>query len=75
MVIHFQPYMCDTLNIAPGQRFDALIDCQEPGAWAFHCHILTHAESSKGMFGIVTALVINSNKTIELTRFELHAVA
>ncbi len=37
----------------------ALIDCQEPGAWAFHCHILTHAESNHGMFGVVTALVIN----------------
>jgi manganese oxidase len=54
-----QPYMCDTLNIAPGQRFDVLVDCQEPGAWAFHCHILTHAEGPKGMFGMVTALVIN----------------
>ncbi|HEX9077568.1 MAG TPA: multicopper oxidase domain-containing protein [Anaerolineae bacterium] len=54
-----QPFTCDTLNIAPGQRFDVLIDCQEPGAWAFHCHILTHAESNHGMFGMVTALVIN----------------
>jgi FtsP/CotA-like multicopper oxidase with cupredoxin domain len=54
-----QPFTCDTLNIAPGQRFDALIDCQEPGAWAFHCHILNHAESNRGMFGMVTALVIN----------------
>ena len=54
-----QPFQCDTLNIAPGQRFDVLIDCQEPGAWAFHCHILNHAESAQGMFGMVTALVIN----------------
>jgi len=35
-----------------------LIDCQEPGVWAFHCHILNHAESAHGMFGMVTALVI-----------------
>ncbi len=54
-----QPYQCDTLNVAPGQRFDVLIDCQEPGAWAFHCHILNHAESAMGMFGMVTALIIN----------------
>lgn len=54
-----QPFMCDTVNIAPGQRFDVLIDCQEPGAWAFHCHILNHAESPHGMFGMVSALVIN----------------
>jgi len=52
------PYLCDTLNVAPGQRFDVLIDCQEPGVWAFHCHILTHAESPHGMFGMVTALII-----------------
>ena len=52
------PYTCDTLNIAPGQRFDVIVDCHTAGAWAFHCHILTHAESSHGMFGMVTALVV-----------------
>lgn len=52
------PYLADTLNIAPGERYDVLVDCEEPGAWAFHCHILTHAESIHGMFGMVTALVI-----------------
>jgi len=54
------PYMCDTLNIAPGERYDVLIDCTEPGAWAFHCHILSHAEARDGMFGMVTALVVNA---------------
>lgn len=53
-----QPWMCDTLNISPGERWDVVIDCQEPGVWAFHCHILSHAESPKGMFGMVTALII-----------------
>jgi FtsP/CotA-like multicopper oxidase with cupredoxin domain len=53
-----QPYLCDTLNIAPGERYDVIVDCTEPGAWAFHCHILIHAESAHGMFGMVTALVI-----------------
>lgn len=52
------PYRCDTVNIAPGQRMDALIECTEAGAWAFHCHILSHAESENGMFGMVTALVV-----------------
>jgi FtsP/CotA-like multicopper oxidase with cupredoxin domain len=52
------PYMCDTLNIAPGERYDVIVECDEPGAWAFHCHILTHAESRNGMFGMVTALVV-----------------
>ncbi|MCL5995926.1 MAG: multicopper oxidase domain-containing protein [Chloroflexi bacterium] len=53
-----QPFTCDTLNIAPGERWDVLVDCHTAGAWAFHCHILSHAESSHGMFGMVTALVV-----------------
>ena len=53
-----QPYMCDTLNIAPGQRFEAIVEATEPGVWAFHCHILNHAESEHGMFGMVTALIV-----------------
>lgn len=52
------PWKCDTLNIAPGERWDVIIDCNNPGTWAFHCHILTHAESAHGMFGMVTALVV-----------------
>lgn len=53
-----QPYYCDTLNIAPGERYDVIVTCHTAGAWAFHCHVLTHAESSHGMFGMVTALVV-----------------
>ena len=51
-------YVCDTLNVAPGQRFEALVHATEPGAWAFHCHVLNHAESEHGMFGMVTALIV-----------------
>jgi FtsP/CotA-like multicopper oxidase with cupredoxin domain len=53
-----QAYHCDTLNIAPGQRFEVIIDASEVGVWAFHCHILSHAESDHGMFGMVTALIV-----------------
>jgi FtsP/CotA-like multicopper oxidase with cupredoxin domain len=53
-----QPFLCDTLNVAPGERWDVIVDCTEPGAWAFHCHILAHAEGEHGMYGMVTALVI-----------------
>jgi len=52
------PYMNDTVNIAPGERFDVIVNCHTPGAWAFHCHILSHAESAHGMFGMVTAVVV-----------------
>jgi FtsP/CotA-like multicopper oxidase with cupredoxin domain len=51
-------FYCDTLGVNPGERWDVVIDCEEPGAWAFHCHILPHAEGQDGMFGMVTALVI-----------------
>jgi manganese oxidase len=52
------PWKCDTLNIAPGERWDVLVKGTNPGTWAFHCHILPHAESEHGMFGMVTALVV-----------------
>ena len=52
------PYLCDTLNVAPGERYDVIIEARAPGAWAFHCHVLSHVENAQGMFGMVTALVI-----------------
>ena len=53
-----QPWECDTLNVAPGERWDVTVLCDNPGTWAFHCHILSHAESEKGMFGMVNVLVV-----------------
>jgi FtsP/CotA-like multicopper oxidase with cupredoxin domain len=53
-----QPYMADTLAVAPGQRFDILVKADYPGVWAYHCHILPHVEGPEGMFGMVTALVV-----------------
>src|SRR5688572_32447537 len=47
------PWKCDTLNIAPGERWDVIVNCNNPGTLAFHCHILPHAESDHGMFGMV----------------------
>ena len=52
------PWKCDTINVAPGERWDAIVRCDKKGTWAFHCHILPHAESQHGMFGMVTALVV-----------------
>ena len=51
-------YMADTLVVAPGARYDILVKADQPGAWAFHCHILSHVEGPEGMFGMVTALVV-----------------
>jgi FtsP/CotA-like multicopper oxidase with cupredoxin domain len=52
------PWKCDTLNVAPGERWDVIVNCNNPGTWAFHCHILPHAESDHGMLGMVTALIV-----------------
>jgi FtsP/CotA-like multicopper oxidase with cupredoxin domain len=51
-------FMADTLMIAPGQRFDVLVEANAPGIWAFHCHILPHVEGPHGMYGMVTALIV-----------------
>ncbi len=60
------PYTVDTLAVAPGQRFTTLVHVTKdflgpnntPGIWAFHCHILTHAEGPNGMFGMVTTFIV-----------------
>jgi FtsP/CotA-like multicopper oxidase with cupredoxin domain len=53
-----QPYEADTILVAPGERYTVLIHADAPGVWAWHCHILTHAESAQGMFGMVTAMIV-----------------
>ena len=51
-------FTCDTLGVNPGERWDVVVECDEPGAWAFHCHVLPHAEGADGMYGMVTALIV-----------------
>jgi FtsP/CotA-like multicopper oxidase with cupredoxin domain len=51
-------FYADTLGVNPGERFDAIIEADRVGVWAFHCHILPHVEGLDGMFGMVTALVV-----------------
>jgi manganese oxidase len=53
------PYFADTVNVAPGERYSVLIHAEDPGTWVWHCHILTHVEREEGMFGMVTAMVVN----------------
>jgi FtsP/CotA-like multicopper oxidase with cupredoxin domain len=52
------PYTVDTLNVAPGQRFTVLVQLEERGTWVWHCHILPHVERESGMYGMVTAVVV-----------------
>jgi FtsP/CotA-like multicopper oxidase with cupredoxin domain len=53
-----QPYVADTVNVAPGERYSVLVKLDKPGTWVWHCHILNHVESEQGMFGMVTAVVV-----------------
>ncbi|WP_309999756.1 copper resistance system multicopper oxidase [Caulobacter segnis] len=41
-----------TVNVAPGSRTAFDLTADEPGDWAFHCHMLLHMHA--GMFAVVT---------------------
>jgi FtsP/CotA-like multicopper oxidase with cupredoxin domain len=53
-----QPVPGDNIWVAPGERITVLYKALDPGVWAWHCHILNHAEGPQGMFGMVTALIV-----------------
>ena len=53
-----EPTPQDTIWVSPGERFTVLYMGMEPGVWAWHCHILTHAETPTGMRYMVTALIV-----------------
>ena len=55
-----EPTPGDTINVAPGERYTVLYKAEAPGVWAWHCHILNHAEGPTGMFGMVTALIVEA---------------
>lgn len=42
-----------TVIVAPGQRYSVLLTANEPGEWAFHCHLLYHMAS-----GMMTKIVV-----------------
>ncbi len=52
------PYVADVVNVAPGERYSVLVKLDKAGTWVWHCHILPHVENDKGMFGMVTAVVV-----------------
>lgn len=54
-----EPMPGDTISIAPGERYTVLYHFVDPGVWAWHCHILNHAEGPEGMFGMVTAVIVS----------------
>ncbi|MBM3806539.1 MAG: multicopper oxidase domain-containing protein [Actinobacteria bacterium] len=52
------PFWADTLNVAPGERWTVAYTPKDAGVWAWHCHILTHAETPTGMRYMVTAVIV-----------------
>jgi FtsP/CotA-like multicopper oxidase with cupredoxin domain len=52
------PEPSDTITVAPGERYTVLYQFVDAGVWAWHCHILNHAEGPTGMFGMVTAVIV-----------------
>jgi FtsP/CotA-like multicopper oxidase with cupredoxin domain len=56
--VPISPYVVDTLSVSPGEIYDVVFTADSPGVWAFHCHILSHAESDHGMQGMVTAVIV-----------------
>ena len=55
-------FTCDTLGVNPGERWDVEVKASTLGIWAFHCHILPHAEASNGMFGMVNTMIVVPRK-------------
>ncbi len=43
----YRPYK-HTILVKPGERLSYLVTADEPGRWAYHCHLLYHMET--GMF-------------------------
>ncbi len=52
------PFWADTVNVAPGERWTVVYTPKDAGVWAWHCHILTHAETPEGMRYMVTAIIV-----------------
>jgi FtsP/CotA-like multicopper oxidase with cupredoxin domain len=41
------------VSVAPGRSYSALITADQPGEWAFHCHLLYHMEA-----GMMSSVVV-----------------
>ncbi len=52
------PMPADTIWVSPGERYTVVYTAEDPGVWAWHCHILTHAETGEGLRWMTTAVII-----------------
>ena len=53
-------FKADTINIAPGQRYDVIWTALNPGKWLLHCHISHHTTNNnqemQGGGGLITVI-------------------
>ena len=53
-------FFADTVNVGPGQRYDAIWTARRPGKWLVHCHIAHHTTNNntehKGGGGLMMVL-------------------
>ena len=51
-------YQADTVLIGPGERYDLLLQGDNPGVWEFHCHMASHTSNDNiWPGGMMTMLV------------------
>jgi manganese oxidase len=64
------PYYGDVINVAPGERWSVLytmpatVSLDGPDVWVWHCHILTHAETTMGYRYMATAIVVLPDEAV-----------
>jgi FtsP/CotA-like multicopper oxidase with cupredoxin domain len=62
-------YYVDTLSIGPAQRFDVLIQGNNPGLWAFHTHVNAHEANDQQVPGGMHTMLIDGPVPADLHPF------
>jgi FtsP/CotA-like multicopper oxidase with cupredoxin domain len=52
----------DTVNVGPGERYDAIWEAREPGTWLLHCHVNHHTTNNnreeEGAGGLTMRIIV-----------------
>jgi FtsP/CotA-like multicopper oxidase with cupredoxin domain len=52
------PITCDTIVVGPGERYDVIIKCDNPGVWMMHDHVDSHVMNGRSpMGGVMTSII------------------
>lgn len=60
-------FEADTLRIAPGERYDVVVEANNPGSWVLHTHVSGHVTNS-GQYpgGMLTRMVYDGFENVSL---------